>query len=200
MGDLVHMVRARYEQDRRLMQQAAAGQVGARRQVAERLFLRVRNTTYYIVHHRHDAEDVAQRTLVDILRYAASYRGESSLERWADRVAVRNALAFLKRRREREAQTLDVADRLPDTAEPHGRLERRELSRELARLLGRLTKQRRVVVVLRLIHQHSITEIADILGIPVNTVRDRLQVGRRELRKWISKDQRLRELTNRRAP
>jgi RNA polymerase sigma-70 factor (ECF subfamily) len=95
---------------------------------------------------------------------------------------------------------LDVADRLPDTDEPHGRLERRELSRELARLLGRLTKQRRVVVVLRLIHQHSITEIADMLGIPVNTVRDRLQVGRRELRKWISRDQRLRELTNRRAP
>lgn len=200
MGELVHMVTAPNRQDRQLMQRAAAGDAEARREVAGRLLQRVRNTTYYIVRQPADADDIAQTTLVDVLRHAASFRGETTLERWADRIAVRNALRFLKRSRQRREQQWDLTDQLSALEGPDSRLVRRELSRELARLLGRMPEPRRAVVVLRLIHQHSVSEIADMLDVPVNTVRDRLQVGRRELRKWIAKDRPVQELIGRRTP
>jgi len=49
-----------------------------------------------------------------------------------------------------------------------------------------------VVVALSLLHDHSLAEIAEITGAPLNTVRDRLQTGRRKLRRYILNDPELR--------
>ena len=63
----------------------------------------------------------------------------------------------------------------------------RELTTRLARdrvatALARLPEERRTTLVLRLIFGHSIAEIAELTGVPSNTVRGRIRTGLKELR------------------
>jgi RNA polymerase sigma-70 factor (ECF subfamily) len=62
------------------------------------------------------------------------------------------------------------------------------MRRHLARQLGRLSPERRSVLVLRLVHGYAVDEIAELTGAPLNTVRDRLARGRRQLRGMLEKD------------
>ncbi len=72
-------------------------------------------------------------------------------------------------------------------------MSRVELRRALALSLRQLSPPQRVIVVLRHVHGYSIKEIVGIVGAPANTVRDRLQVGKRRLRRLIVADPVLRE-------
>ncbi len=177
---------------------SAAGRADDRalRAVAERLLDRVRATVHYLVAGHADAEDLVQLSLVEILRSIDSFQGRSRLETWADRITVRTTMRELRRRRQqdRRDQAEAAVDPLPrqDASQEQEAL-RGQLRSRLAVKLQRLSPQRRAVVVLRFVHGYSIREIAEITGTRANTVRDRLQVGKRLLRGFILKDPVLRD-------
>ena len=156
--------------------------------MAERLLDRVRTTVAYLASNHPDADDLVQRSLIEILRSAGTFRAESSLETWADRIASRTALRLLKQRaRQAEVVTL-VADPEPEEffcGETEA--EKATLRRKLAALLSRLSPERRAAVVLHHVHGYTVEEIADITEAPANTVRDRLRVGKSLLKKYILK-------------
>ncbi len=177
---------------------SAAGRADDRalRAVAERLLDRVRATVHYLVAGHADAEYLVQLSLVEILRSIDSFQGRSRLETWADRITVRTTMRELRRRRQqdRRDQAEAAVDPLPrqDASQEQEAL-RGQLRSRLAVKLQRLSPQRRAVVVLRFVHGYSIREIAEITGTRANTVRDRLQVGKRLLRGFILKDPVLRD-------
>src|SRR6266545_2516131 len=78
---------------------AIAGDRRALEVVVGRLLPRVRNLIRYLVRGDADADDIAQEALVAVVRGLPSFRGEGSLEAWADRVAVRETFACLRRSR-----------------------------------------------------------------------------------------------------
>ena len=185
-------------QDRELAAAAAGGDRRASRLLAERLMPRVRTLVRYLVADDRDADDLVQLALIEILRSLRNFRGESRLEAWADRIAVRTAMRELKRRRWREGIVALDDPRPPEVASTQDSdLERRQLRRHLGELLGRLPPEQRVVVVLRLVHGYPPAEIAEVVGAPLNTVRDRLRVGRRKLRRLLVRDPILREWAER---
>ncbi len=186
-----------WAEDLELTRRAADGDRASRRVVATRLMERARSTVFYLASEDPDAEDYAQLAIIEVLRSAGNFRGECSLERWADRIVVRTAMRHIKRRRWRgTVVALDPeVERRPQRAgrdEP----ERRQVSRRLAEVLGSLSPERRAVVVLQLIYGHSIAEIADITDTKPNTVRDRLRLGRKQLRKTLARDPLFREWMN----
>jgi len=63
----------------------------------------------------------------------------------------------------------------------------------LASLLQKISPERRTAVTLHHVQGYDLAEISDMTGAPVNTVRDRLRVGRKQLRKHIMRDPMLRE-------
>jgi len=175
--------------DRELARAAAAGDPKARRELLDRLLDRVRTTVRYLNAGAADTDDLVQVSLVQILRSAGSFRGASRLETWADRITVRTAMRMIKARRRRPEVALeDLPVDQPGGVDPEDRLSRRQVSEHLAVLLGRLSPERRTVVTLCLVHDYRVTEIAEITGAPLNTVRDRLRVGRKQLRKMIASD------------
>lgn len=177
-----------------LAQAVGSGDAQACKVLAERLFDRTRATVHYLCAGDRDADDLAQLALVAVLRSAHTFRGECSLERWADRIAVRTALRELKRRRWREKIVALEEDPLPEShPAPDQRLHRRLLRRRLAGLLGKLSEDRRTAVMLHWVHGYSVQEIAELTEAPVNTVRDRLRVGKSQLRKLLTKDPALAE-------
>jgi RNA polymerase sigma-70 factor (ECF subfamily) len=129
---------------------------------------------------------------VQILRSAHTFRGECTLEYWADRIATRTAMRELRRRKRREQ--VEPQALVMTTPRPGADVEA-DLARvrtRLSQLLGKLTPERRTAVVLHHVQGYGIAEVAEMTDSPVNTVRDRLRVGRKQLRKRILSDPALR--------
>jgi RNA polymerase sigma-70 factor (ECF subfamily) len=179
-----------------LARQAAADVPGAREAVLGRVLDRVRASVYYLAGRDRDVDDLVQLALLDVLAATGAYRGEAPLERWADRIAVRSALKRLGRRRRREQIVTLPGDPPADQpAESEDGLLRRELRGLLAEHLAKLSEERRTAVILHLVHGYSVQEVAEATSAPVNTVRDRLQTGRKLLLAAVKRDPRLRDFT-----
>lgn len=185
--------------DLALAQAAGRGDVEARRRLAQRLFDRVTTTVGYLTRGRGERDDIVQEALIEILRSAGGFRGEARLETWADQITTRVALRLLAKGRRRDAIVQAVEDLPEPGAAASGAADNAShrtflLRRRLAAHLEALSADRRTAIVLHLVHGYSVEEIAQIQGAPVNTIRDRLQVGRKQLRKALLKDPSLREL------
>jgi RNA polymerase sigma-70 factor, ECF subfamily len=135
-----------------------------------------------------DLEDLLQDTLIGVLDGLPTFRNESSIRHYARRVATLRALEMLRNRRT-QSRKLEVlaADALRDeTKEGPGNAfvaRRRELL--LHELLCSLSEVQAQTLVLQAVLGHSLAETAEILGIPVNTVRGRLQTAKQSLREQI---------------
>lgn len=178
--------------DAELMARVAAGEPTARALLVRRLLRRVQRLCRALLRNGHDAQDAAQVSILAILHSARGFRGDSSLERWADRVTVRTAL--------RMSRTEKRAQRLPIDADARGTSpavgEQSVLAQEY---LSRISERQRTVLILRHGFEYSIEEIAELAGISENTVKDRLLRGRGVVRKMLRREQLLLEMTSQEA-
>lgn len=169
----------------RLMQLVASGDAGAQREFLHRFSPRVLRIARIFAAPGVDADDAAQLSLLEILRSAEHFRIATSLERWVDRIAVRTTLRLA--RRERTRRHLLMRWLTPDALPWGARAESTQSDRGgLDQLLDKLTPARRRALILRHVFEYSVDEIADLTGVPRGTVRDRLVVGRKQLRRAIA--------------
>ena len=183
------------EADRALAHAAARGDPQARLRLADRLLDRVRATAYYLAGGQ-DCEDRVQDCLVEIIAAAGSFRGASRLETWADRIAVRT-LRRARGRQQRErllAQNRVDPERVASSTPPADRAaQQAALQERLALALDKLTPERRETFVLFAVHRYTAGELSELTDTPVHTVRDRIKIARRQLRKHARRDPVLRE-------
>ena len=189
----------RIEEDVGMARAAARGDPDAREQVVRRLMTRVRNLVFHMVHDRAEAEDLSQVAMAEILVSLSTYRGGGALTHWADRIVVRRTMAHF-RRRQREARVLQLHQAGLTETSTHLQEQDVLLRERLAQHLHRINAERRVVLVLRLVAGLSLEEIATETGAPLNTVKDRLRVGRHELREALLRDPALQSLVPEETP
>jgi RNA polymerase sigma-70 factor (ECF subfamily) len=132
---------------------------------------------------RAEAEEIAQETFLRAHRALGEFRGEARLGTWLYGIASRlclNRLASSARRHEQgdEAAMLRHA---AERADAGAALEQRELAAALHDAITALPDERRIVVVLRDLEGLEYDEIAQVLGVPLNTVRSRLHRARLDL-------------------
>ncbi len=140
---------------------------------------------------RAEAEDVAQETFLRAHRALGEFRGEARLGTWLYAIASRlclNRLAAGPRRHERSDEAA-LAQAAADGVDAVGALERDELAAALHEAVAGLPEDRRMVVVLRDLEGLAYEEIAEVLGLPLNTVRSRLHRARLDLKakleRWL---------------
>jgi len=160
---------------------ALAGDRRALEAIVVELLPRVRNLVRYLVRGDSDAEDIAQEALVAIVRGLPSHRGEGSLRAWADRVAVRETFACLRRVRRARDQVSPGAD-LEAVPHPGGPPDEYAARRRAVALLDQIPLEQRHALVLHHVVGMSVPEIATQVGIPPETVRSRLRIGIGKLR------------------
>jgi len=142
-----------------------------------------------------EACDVVQEVFLKIFRKIGTFRGDSSLKTWVYRIAVneaRNHCRWNGRHRGHEV-ALDGDDDsrgCRDTlaaagASPYDFVLDRERHHLVEEALAELSPSFRSVVVLRDVEELSYEEIAEILGLPLGTVKSRLLRGREALRKLL---------------
>ena len=172
-----------------LVRRAAAGSERAMHQLADRLLNSVRATVHYLAAKDSDADDLAQLSMIEILRAVHSFRGECRLETWATRIAVRTTMRHLKRRRRGISWLTHFRDNpLEQPASPDQISETLQMRRRVQQILCRLPLSQRTALVLKLVHGFSIEEISDVTDAPPNTVRERLRVARMKFRTYTLKD------------
>ncbi len=188
--------------DRDLVAAAVGGDRAAFAVLVERHQGRIISLLERLTGCREQARDLAQETFVSAYRKLSSFAHRSEFSTWLYRIACNHAAAFLRKRR--RPALVDAA--LPGgglhgvlepatTAAPvSAGLEHAELSARLAAALERLDDRYREVVVLADMHDATYEEVAEVLDIPLGTVRSRLHRGRLELRRlladWIRNEDR----------
>jgi RNA polymerase sigma-70 factor (ECF subfamily) len=152
---------------------------------------RVYSLAWRMLGPRFEIDDVVQEIFVSLFESLPAFKGLSSLDTWVYRVGVKVCTDQL-RRKYRKRQVPLIADG-GEAEERTGvidagfeeRLEQRELRDGIFEALGRLTLEKRQVVVLFEMEGKSLEEVAQIVQTPVGTVKSRLFHGRNELKKHL---------------
>ncbi len=135
-----------------------------------------------VVRDRALAEDVAQEALLKAWLALPTFRGESSIRSWLLRITHNTAVSTLRRRR---AVVLDPHD-LPEgetriDRSVESRVQGRVVMDEFVEALDTLDELSRSIVVLRELEGLTYDEIAEVLAVPLPTVKTRLLRARRRL-------------------
>jgi RNA polymerase sigma-70 factor (ECF subfamily) len=135
-----------------------------------------------LVGGRQLAEDVLQETFMRVYRKLGWLREPALFRPWAYRIATREAFRHLKRER-RWAEQVRDEEALKALPAPPAREEFAPVpSARLRETVAGLPPASRAVVVLYYLHEMSLEETADVLGLPLGTVKSRLAYGLEALR------------------
>ena len=138
----------------------------------------VYNLARWMVRNHHDAEDVAQESLVKAFRSADTFRG-NDVRPWLLAIVRNSALNFLGRNnRDKIESTQDMAELVDSAPNPETSLvadRRREMVRSA---ISRLSLEFREALLLREMEGMSYKEIAFVLKVPLGTVMSRLSRAR----------------------
>lgn len=173
-----------------LVQQAAAGDRQARRELFERFRDVAYRVALRVTGRNEDALDVVQDGFIRAFERLGEFHGESGFQTWLLRIVSNRALDFLRARKVRLAVPLgggDDDDPGPELvaddadARPGRELERRELAERLRRAIDTLPPEQKVVFALYATGEMTYGQIAEAVGIPIGTVMSRLYHARRKL-------------------
>ncbi|NLW16382.1 MAG: sigma-70 family RNA polymerase sigma factor [Firmicutes bacterium] len=181
--------------DQKLMQKAKKGDHSAFAELVDKYRDKIYAYLYRMVGNREDALDLAQETFLRIYSNLRHFKLGRPFKPWLYRIATNLAIDFLRRRRptvaldapiaDDESLRLELVEQGPGPAEQH---ERAELAAYLAQKVAELPPNYRSVILLRHGHDLSYQEIADILQVPVSTVKTRLFRAREALRLKLSEE------------
>ncbi|MFT4165507.1 MAG: RNA polymerase sigma factor SigM [Microlunatus sp.] len=142
-----------------------------------------------MMRNQHDAADALQDAYLAAFRRAAGFRGEAQVSTWLHRIVVNACLDRLRqlRRRQREQPLPPDPDRTAELAGPAGpsEVEQREAQQNLIEVLAELNEDQRNALVVVDVEGYSVQEAADILGVPVGTVKSRCARGRVRLARLL---------------
>ena len=126
---------------------------------------------------REEAADALQDALLSAYRAAAGYRGEAKVTTWLHRVVVNASLDRARRRAARPTTPLPQAE----WGDPRDRLAERETAIEVEAALAALPDEQRSAIVLVDLQDLPVAEAAQVLGVPIGTVKSRCSRGRARL-------------------
>ncbi len=181
--------------DQEVVLQARAGHQEAYRELIRRYERPVFALLFRMVRDRELAEDLAQETFVKALNAIESYRPEFKFSSWIFKIANNAAIDQL-RRRELDTLSLDgsphaeTPEAMQATAlqigarqeSPLDTVEAKELGGAIEAAIGRLRPEYRSCILLRHVEGRAYEEIAQILNLPLGTVKTYIHRARNELR------------------
>jgi RNA polymerase sigma-70 factor (ECF subfamily) len=185
--------------DQEVVLQAREGRQAAYRELIRRYERPIFALIFRMVRDRELAEDLSQETFVKALNAIGSYRPEFKFSSWIFKIANNAAIDHLRRR---ELDTLSL-EGSPHAATPEAMqatalqignreespleaVEARELGSAIEAAIGRLRPEYRSCILLRHVEGRAYEEIAEILDLPLGTVKTYIHRARNELRQMLA--------------
>jgi len=146
----------------------------------------VYSLAYHFLGDPPEAEEVAQDVFLQLHRSLGAIKSVSHLIFWLRKVAVHRSIDRARRLRpERDVSLDDIAE--PAAPEDHGATTDSAVSEKLQQLVRVLPDKWRQVVVLRYQEDLELHEIAELLDMPINTVKSSLQRAQALLREKLTR-------------
>ena len=176
-----------------LVQKAQDGDGEAMNRLLQMAYKNVLFQCRRIMHHPEDAEDMAQEVLLKIYETLGTLREPERFISWANTIATRRCinertrnpkdLQFLED--EEGNSVLDELEELDQQYMPEAALDNDETRRMVRELIDQLPEPQRVAVMSYYNAEMSVKEIAQLLGVSENTVKSRLNYGRKAIEKGV---------------
>ncbi len=184
--------------EHRLIEQCRKGQTAAFGELVRRYQDRLFNTVYRLVDSTEDAQDVVQEAFLHAYQSLDRFKGDAQFFTWLYRIAVNSAIS-LQRKQRSTVRLGDLGDRrggqgsvpephdLSEFSQPDQALERADEERRIQSALNRLSAEHRAVLILKDLEDQKYETMAEILQVPIGTIRSRLHRARLELRGVLEK-------------
>jgi RNA polymerase sigma-70 factor (ECF subfamily) len=178
--------------DSRLIQDCLEGNTGAFGELVRRYQDRLYNTVCRLIDNPEDAQDVVQEAFLNAYQSLHGFKGDSLFFTWLYRIATNTAISLKRKQRamvsihaSRSSQMVIDPFDPSDSTRPGRALEQAEQEREVQGALNRLSPEHRAVLVLKDIEGLKYEAMAEILQVPIGTIRSRLHRARGELRELL---------------
>lgn len=185
--------------DQDVVRHAVQGRESAYRELIRRYQRPVFSLVYRMVRDRELAEDLAQETFIKVLNAIDTYRPEYKFSSWIFKIANNAAIDHLRRRGLNtlsldgsphaesadaiEATTLQIGDGAENQLDE---VASRELGQQIEAAINQLRPEYRSCIILRHIDGRPYEEIAEMLDLPLGTVKTYIHRARNELRILLS--------------
>jgi RNA polymerase sigma-70 factor (ECF subfamily) len=165
---------------------------------------RLYNAVYRLLHDHDDAQEVVQDTFAKGFEKMDGFRGEAGPYTWLFRIAVNGAMTRLRKGKRRKTVSLDEVSRMNAAAgsgwrtqwggdvaddsagsDPAAAGEAGEDAKAVVAALGRLDAEYRAILVMRDLEGFDYQQMADVLGLPLGTLKSRLFRARVALREQL---------------
>lgn len=188
-----------YTSDVDLARRAASGSRDAYSELVRRHSQRLLNLAWRMTGSREAAWDAVQDALLAGWKSIRSFRGEAEFYSWIRKILVNGVGSEFRKQNRRAAvvsldepvdpgepaRTLQVED---EGTDPQDIVDRIETAQEIVQAVARLPDIYKTVFLLRETEMMSYSQIAGTLGVAEGTVKSRLNMARRMLRKSLSKE------------
>ncbi|WP_124727862.1 RNA polymerase sigma factor [Staphylospora marina] len=166
-----------------VIRQAQAGDREAAAALLRQLETPVYRTAYYLTGNEQDALDCTQEALLKIYRSLPTFKGESGIHTWAQRIVTNVCMDLFRKRR----KIVPIGENQWREDERAGReVERGAVAHDLKRAINRLSSPQKTAVIMRYVQDFSYQEIAEAMDLPVGTVKSHLFRARKLLKEWLS--------------
>jgi RNA polymerase sigma-70 factor (ECF subfamily) len=186
-------------EDQELAVLAVKGREMAFRELLHRYERPIFSLVFRMVRDRAVAEDLAQEAFIRAFNAIDTYKPHFKFSSWIFKIANNHTIDHLRKRRldtvsidgsphartaDEEAQTRLVVESHEEA--PDRYVESRELGNQIERAIGRLRPEYRTAVLLRHVEGHTYEEIAEIMNLPLGTVKTYLHRARGELKEHLA--------------
>ncbi|MDP9361431.1 MAG: sigma-70 family RNA polymerase sigma factor [Acidobacteriota bacterium] len=184
--------------DRELIARTLGGDGSAFGILVDRFQRNIYRVAYAIVRDDVEADTITQDTFIQAYTHLARFQGRSELETWLTRIAINRSRDWLRRRKfvslfshddesEGREYVIEPVDERPDAER---QIMAHQLRAAITRAEGMLSSQQKIIFRLRHYENHSLEEIAELLGLRAGTVRAHLfraiHKVRKELAEWVT--------------
>ena len=143
--------------------------------------VRVYRFVLRLVRNEATAEDLISDVFLDVWRQASRFEGRSAVSTWLLAIARFKALSAMRRRKDDELDE-EAANAIADPSDdPEVAMEKKDKGEILRKCMTALSPEHREIVDLVYYHEKSVEEVAEIVGIPENTVKTRMFYARKKL-------------------
>ncbi len=157
--------------------------------------LRVFNICLGFLRNKHDAEDIAQDVFVEVIRNAASFRGDAKVSTWLHRIAVNRSLNYIRSSKRRRlwlelnpfsGNSAGDAAGIP-VAGGNDLLEQEDLKHGLECAIDSLPQNQRIAFTLSKLEDLSYQEIAGVMNLSLPAVESLIHRAKMNLQKRLKK-------------
>lgn len=180
--------------DEIIVERALTGDAEAFGEIVRRWERRIFALAYGMLGREDDARDATQETFLAAFRNLRGFRGEAKVSSWLHRIAVNQCITRQRRAKVRSESALDEeqekrAERfaIPLDHSPVNLVEGRQETAAVRRAINSLPLELRQVVIMKEFEELTFREIADVLDLPLSTVKSRLYTAMKQLQMRLRK-------------